>query len=234
MVQRVDDGQAEPGQRDDDDEQHGDGRRQARDRPDLVPRDLRQRPAVAAHRGDENHEVLHRARQHRADNQPEKAGEKAELRGQHGAKQRARARNRGEMVAEEDPPVGGLEIRAVVETVRGRQAAIVQFEHALRKEAAVKPVRQDIEAGRGHHQPQPVDLLAGIEDAGDDAEPDRAERRDRSPPDGSETSHTGGRTQGSGGDRLRFCIARAHRPNAIQTISRRRRTTANATPAASV
>ena len=52
LAQRVDHGQAEAGQRDDDDEEDGDAGGDAGDRADLLAGDLGQRAAVAPHRGD--------------------------------------------------------------------------------------------------------------------------------------------------------------------------------------
>ena len=54
----------------------------AGDGTDLVAGDVGERASVASHRGGEDHEVVHAARQHRADEQPQEAGQVAELRGQ--------------------------------------------------------------------------------------------------------------------------------------------------------
>ena len=83
---------------------------------DLLARDVGERAAAAAHRGDEDDEVVHAAGQHRADQQPEEAGQVAELRGQHRADQRAGAGDGGEVVAEQHQRVHG---HVVVPVARG-------------------------------------------------------------------------------------------------------------------
>src|SRR5207244_7869798 len=50
-------------------------------------------------------------------------------------------------------------------------------------------VRQHVETGCGDHEPQPVDLLLGMENAGDDSEADRTEPGDRGPHQGEKTRH---------------------------------------------
>ena len=66
LGQRVDDGQAETGERDDQDEEDGDDGGGAGDRADFGPRDLGQRPAAAPRRGPQRDEVVHGAAEARA------------------------------------------------------------------------------------------------------------------------------------------------------------------------
>ena len=61
LGERVDDRQAQTGERDDDDEEDGDGAGGAGDRADLGARDLGERPAAAAGRGPQRDEVVHGA-----------------------------------------------------------------------------------------------------------------------------------------------------------------------------
>ena len=103
------------------------------DRADLLARHLAQRLAVAPHRGEQDDEILHRAAQHRADDDPQRAGQVAELRRQRRADQRARAGDGGEVVAEHDPLVGGHEIVPVAQPLGGRGAAVVERHHAARR-----------------------------------------------------------------------------------------------------
>ena len=63
----------------------------------------------------QHHHVLHRAGQADADDQPDQARQVAELDRQHGPDQRAGPRDRREVMAEEDPAVGGVEVLAVAE-----------------------------------------------------------------------------------------------------------------------
>ena len=78
---------------------------------DFFARHLANRFSVTPNGAKENHKVLHAAREHRASNQPECARQVAELRGQRRADKRPGPRNGGEMVAEENPFVGGYESR---------------------------------------------------------------------------------------------------------------------------
>ncbi|OGW69797.1 MAG: hypothetical protein A3A88_00695 [Nitrospirae bacterium RIFCSPLOWO2_01_FULL_62_17] len=176
-IERVDDRQPETGQGDDDDEQDGHGRRRAGDDPQFIPRNLRQGPSVSPHRGHENDEVLHRAGQHRADHEPEKTRQIAELRRQHRTQQRPGAGDRREMMPEQHILVGGVKIGAVIEAAGRRHLLIVQSDDRARQKPAVKPERQHVETDGGHHQPQPVHFFVGIEEAGDESERDRAENR---------------------------------------------------------
>ena len=90
-----------------------------------------QRAAVAA-RGDEQHdEVLHRAGEHDAGQDPQHAGQVAHLRRQHRADQRTRARDRGEVVAEQHVFVGRHIVEAVVVPHGRRRARRVELQHVL-------------------------------------------------------------------------------------------------------
>jgi hypothetical protein len=82
--------------------------------PDLVAHHLAERLAAAARRAEENHAVVHRAAERRADQHPQHAGQVAELRRQHRADQRPRPRDGREVVAEDDPLVRLHEILAVL------------------------------------------------------------------------------------------------------------------------
>src|SRR3989454_197854 len=130
-----------------------------------------------------------RAGQHRADDQPEKSRQIPELRGQDRPEERASAGDSGKMMAEQHPAIGGMEVCAVIESVRRRDPPIVQLDDAPREEPAIEPVRQHVETGCGDHEPEPVDLLLWMENAGDDSEADRTERGDRGPEDRGESRH---------------------------------------------
>ena len=95
----------------------------AGDGADLLARDLGERLAVAAHARRQDDEVVHRAAERDADEDPEQPGQEAELRRQHRADQRAGAGDGGEVVAEQHPAVGGDEVLAVGEAMRGRDCA---------------------------------------------------------------------------------------------------------------
>ena len=74
LLQRVDDREAEAGERDDDDEEDGDGGGDAGDRADLGAGDLGERAAAAAGRGPEDDEVVDRAGEADAGDQPDSPG----------------------------------------------------------------------------------------------------------------------------------------------------------------
>ena len=83
---------AEHADQDDHDREHADQRRRAADRADLLAHHLAEALAVAAHRADQDREVLHRAAEHDADQDVERAGQVAELRREDRARRAARAR----------------------------------------------------------------------------------------------------------------------------------------------
>ena len=76
-------------------------------RADLACGDLGQRPAAAARRGPQDDEVVHRAGEAHAGDQPDEAGRVAELGREHGPDQRPGAGDGREVMAEEDPLSSG-------------------------------------------------------------------------------------------------------------------------------
>ena len=107
-----------------------------------------QRLAAVPGRGPQHHRVVDRAGQAHAGDQPDEAGRPAELRRQHRPDQRPGAGDRGEVVAEEHPLGGRVEVRAVVLRMRRRLARVVQHPDARRDERAVVAIgdRQDAES----------------------------------------------------------------------------------------
>ena len=128
------------------------------DRAHLHADQFAERAPVAAHRDEQDHEILHRARQHDADEDPQRAGQIAHLRGQHRPDQRPRAGDRGEMVAEQDAPVG----RDVIEPVgaanrRRRSRRIDAAARGVAMNLRVEAIRDQIGAERRGDDPQRVD-----------------------------------------------------------------------------
>jgi len=70
---------------------------------DLLARHLAERFSVAPNRTKKNDKILHAARKRRSGNQPERARQVAELRGERRADERARSRDGGKMVAKREP-----------------------------------------------------------------------------------------------------------------------------------
>ena len=126
----------------------------AGDRTDLGARDLRERAAAAACRRPERDEVVHRAGETHADDEPEQARRIAELRGEHRTDQRTGAGDRREMMAEEHPAVRRIVVCAVVLPVRRRDARVVERHHLGGDERAVVPVGDRQNAQDGKHDVQ--------------------------------------------------------------------------------
>ena len=143
--ERLDNDDPQARQGDDDDVEDGDRGDQAGHPADLDASDLGDALPPAPDRGGQDHHVLHRAGQADADHEPDQTRQVAELDRQDRPDQRARSRDRREVVAEEDPAVRRLEVLAVVELVRGRHPRIVQGRDPRRQERAVIAVghRQD-------------------------------------------------------------------------------------------
>ncbi len=126
---------------------------------DLLARHLPQRFPVPPHRCEQNHEILHRPAQARADDDPQRPWQVSELSRQHRTHQRSRPGDRREVMAEYDPLIGRLEIVPVAQAFGRCGPLVIQRHHACRDELAVKTEGRGIAARRRHHQPQAVDVL---------------------------------------------------------------------------
>ena len=134
-----------------------------RDWPDLVARHGAERAAVATHRSEEDDEILHGAAEHDSDDDPDRAGEKAELRRERGADERTRTGDRREVVAEDDPAIRRQIVAAVLHAHGRCRAAVVDGEDLRRDEAPVEPIRDRVRAERGRKEPSGADGLAARE-----------------------------------------------------------------------
>ena len=114
VEQGIDDGDGQTGQGDDDDEQNHDRRNTARKSADVFFGDDGQRLTLMAIRGKEDNHVVDAAGKDGAQENPEKAGSPSVLGSQNRSDQRPRAGDGGEMMAEDDPLVGGNIILAVI------------------------------------------------------------------------------------------------------------------------
>ena len=115
LGQGVDDDDRQPGQGGDDYEQDGDGRGDAGSFADVVAGELVERKAVMPDGSEEHYVIVDRAGQHGADNDPDRAGQEAELRREDRADQRPRAGDGREVMAEQDPFISRVIIVAVIE-----------------------------------------------------------------------------------------------------------------------
>ena len=148
----------------------------AADRAELVARHLAERAAVAADRAEQRDEVLHAAAEHGADQDPQRAGQIAELRRERRADQRARARDGGEVMTEHDPAIRRHEVAAVAESFGRRGARRVEREHLRGEKRAVEAIAERVDADGGDDEPHRFDAFAAIQSDGRERE--RAERDD--------------------------------------------------------
>ena len=111
--QRLDHDQRQHRQDDDHDHERAEQGDRAGNLTHLHADEFAQRLAVAAHGNEQDHEILHRAGQHHAEDDPQRAGQIAHLGGEHGSDQWPRARDRGEMMAEQDGAVGRDIVQAI-------------------------------------------------------------------------------------------------------------------------
>ena len=106
------------------------------------------------HRGEQHDHIVHAAREHAADENPEQAGHVAELGGQHGSEQGAGGGDGGEMVPEEHVLVG-IHIVVAVGVLDGRRhTGVIQVQHLVCNEQAVKtiPYRKDTQGCENHRK----------------------------------------------------------------------------------
>ena len=162
-LERVHDHEREHRDQHDHDAEHRDERGVSGDGADLFLRHLAERFAVAPNGRAEDDEVLHRAADHDADDDPQNARQIAELRGERGSHERTGPGDGGEVMAEHDPLVGGHEVATVGESFRGRLPLVVEREDFRGDEGAVEAIRDGVGADGGDEQPRRADRLAARE-----------------------------------------------------------------------
>ena len=162
-LEGVDDDERGDRQQNHNDAEHGDVRDKAADAADFRFRHLGERFAVAAHREEQDDEVLHTATQNSAGNNPERARQISKLCGEHGTDQRSGTGDGSEVVSEDDPLVGRNEVAAVIETLRRRSAQRIERQQFGRDKTAVEAVSDGVGGDGGYDQPQGVDLLAAMQ-----------------------------------------------------------------------
>ena len=163
VLHGVDDHQAQHRDENDDDGERADQRGKPADGPQLVARHLAQAFAVAARGEKHRHHVLHAAAQHRADQDPEGAGQITKLRRKRRADQRSGARDGGEVMTKHHPAVGRHEVTAVVETLGGRGAGCIRNQDFCHDPRAVKTIADGIGAHGRDYEPHRVDALAAMD-----------------------------------------------------------------------
>ena len=105
-------------------DEHADDRGDAADRAQFVARHLAERAAAPPDRDRQHQVVLDAPGEHGADDDPDGARQVAHLHGQHRADQRTGAGDRGEVMAEQHPPVGRHVVGAVLEQLGGRGVVV--------------------------------------------------------------------------------------------------------------
>src|ERR1700685_79491 len=159
-LQRIDDNQSADAEQDNQDRDHGDISDESAYAPGLFLRHLGERLAIAANREDQDDEVLHAAGKYRARQNPQSAGQIAELNRQHGPDQRPRACDGSEVMSEHYPLVGDQKITAILEALRWSGAPAIKGKNFDRDKAAVKEVSQRVAASRCRNQPQCINGFA--------------------------------------------------------------------------
>ena len=106
--------------------QNGDASHGARDRTDFARGDGRKALAFMAHGGEKNHHVMHRAAENAADKNPQRAGQVAELGGQHGAHKRPGGGDGRKVVAVQNVFVGFHIVMTIGKTHSRRRAVAIK------------------------------------------------------------------------------------------------------------
>src|SRR5690606_9723993 len=122
--------------------------------------------------------VLHAPAEHGAHEDPDGPRQEPELHGQRRADEGPWTRDGREVMAEDDPAVGGDEVAAVVEAFGGRGARGVQRKDPGRDPGAVEAVTDEVDAGGGDDEPDGAQAFAPVQgDAGEGPDADDHDRR---------------------------------------------------------
>jgi hypothetical protein len=178
---RVDDDQRQDGEQDDHDREDAEQSGHTAEGADLLAGHLSEALAVATHRQEQDHHVLHGAGDDDADDDPDGSRQVAHLRGEHRAHERPGTGDRSEVVPEEHPPVGRLEVHPVVEPLGRGGPGVVDLQDLAHDELGVEAVGDRVGAERGAQQPDGRDLL--VAGQGDDAPAHSADDGDGRPDD---------------------------------------------------
>ena len=162
-LERVHHDKADNGEENRHDREHGQLCDEAAAFAYLFARHLTERLAVAPDRAEQNDEILHAARERRAGDQPERARQVAELRGERGADERAGARYGGKMVPKKHPLVSGHEVAAVVVTFAGRSSRVIERENLCGDEGGIQAERDEITTCRGDDKPDGIQQFAAMQ-----------------------------------------------------------------------
>ena len=156
-LQRIHHDERGHSQQNHDDAEHRNERHQPADSPDLFFGHLAKRFAIAAHREQQDHKILHAAAKHRPGQDPQGSRQITELRRQHRPHQWPWPGNGGKVVSVNHPLVGRNKIAAVFQPLGRRRPQRIKRQYPRGDKFAVKAVSQGIAAERRRHQPNRVD-----------------------------------------------------------------------------
>ncbi len=159
----IHDHQCQHGDQDDHDHEGAGERSEAAEGPQLIARHLPQAASVAAGGHEQNGHVLDAPAEYRAEQDPERSRQIAELRGQGRTHQRAGTRDGREVMSEDDPAMGRHEVAAVIETLGRRRPRGVHRQHPGGDPGGIETVTDDIDAHAGRDQPQRIDRFIAVQ-----------------------------------------------------------------------
>src|SRR5882724_1324439 len=162
-LESVHDHEADDGEENRHDREHGELSDEAAALADFFARHLAERFSITPDRAEKNDEILHAARERRAGDQPKCARQVAELRGERGADERAGTSDGREMVAEEDPLVRGHKIAAVVVALTGPGTRVIEYENFCGDKGGIEAESDEIAADRGDDKPDGIQRFATMQ-----------------------------------------------------------------------
>ena len=155
--------QRKNGQQNDHNRQHADERQCSHAGSDLFLHHLAQRLPTATDGGKQDNHVMHSSAQGGADQNPERPGQKSELRCQHRSDQRPWPGNGRKVMTKNHPAVRRHEILAVIAHEGGRGALIIKDEQFRRQPLAVEAVTDRERAQPGDDDPESAHRLSARE-----------------------------------------------------------------------
>ena len=178
---------AEHRDEDDHDDENADQRGDSADPAEFFAGHLAKAATAAAGGQPEDQEVLHAAGEHNADDDPHRPGQVTHLRGQHRTDQRTGPGDRREVVPEQDPAIGGVEVLAIAVGFGRCCTVVTRFDDLALDQSRIEAVRDDVGTHRGDDEPDGVHVLAANDGDHRPAEP--AEQAD------AQIGHPGGGRQ---------------------------------------
>ena len=133
---------------------------------------------------------MHAAPEGGPDEDPERTGQVAELRGKHGSDQWPRPCDGGEVVTENNPFGRGNEVLAIAASDCRRSAGVVDGEHLGHQPGRVESISYRKRANPGDDKPERVDRFIPLK--GCDGHGSGAEKGDGEPEENADEARHGG------------------------------------------